>query len=118
MNETSLKNTKWVLGFCVYTGVDTKIMLNAEKGSIKRSKLDRNLSTFIFYILCAQIVSCSVIAIIASTLTGNTTVVHHYLPHEAFVSTEAVYAFFRYFLLMSTCVPISLMVSLECCKAI
>jgi len=32
MNGTSLKNTRWVLGFCVYTGVDTKLMLNAEKG--------------------------------------------------------------------------------------
>jgi magnesium-transporting ATPase (P-type) len=44
--------------------------------------------------------------------------VHHYLPHEAFVNIEAFYAFFRYFLLMATCVPISLMVSLEVCKAI
>jgi hypothetical protein len=59
-----------------------------------------------------------VIALLASTLTGSTTEVHHYLPHEAFVTVEAVYAFFRYFLLLSTCVPISLMVSLECCKCI
>ena len=66
MSGTSLKNTNWIVGFCVYTGVHTKIMLNSEGGSIKRSNLDKYLSMFIFYILMAQIISCIVIALVAS----------------------------------------------------
>lgn len=30
-----LRNTKWIIGIAVYTGQDTKIMLNAEPGRFK-----------------------------------------------------------------------------------
>lgn len=66
MSGTILKNTNYIVGFCVYTGEHTKIMLNSEPGFIKRSNLDKYLSTFIFYILIVQIVACFVISLVAS----------------------------------------------------
>jgi len=36
-----LKNTEWAVGIAVYTGVDTKIMKNAEKSSTKSSKIEK-----------------------------------------------------------------------------
>jgi hypothetical protein len=30
MNGTELKNTEWAIAFCVYTGVDTRIMKNSQ----------------------------------------------------------------------------------------
>jgi hypothetical protein len=29
---TNLKNTEWALTFCVYTGKDTRLMLNSQEG--------------------------------------------------------------------------------------
>ena len=32
LKGANLKNTEWVIGMCVYTGDETKIMLNSQKG--------------------------------------------------------------------------------------
>jgi len=34
-----LKNTKWILGLAIYTGKNTKIMLNSESSSEKMSQI-------------------------------------------------------------------------------
>ena len=52
----SLKNTKWVIGVAVYTGKETKIMMNSGVTPSKRSRITRNLNTYVrsprwFYIL-------------------------------------------------------------------
>ena len=49
-NGTTLKNTAWVLGCTVYTGVDTKMMLNMNKGSMKKSNMDKVLNHFLITI--------------------------------------------------------------------
>ena len=36
-----VRNTKWVIGIAVYTGLDTKIMLNSGATPTKRSRIDR-----------------------------------------------------------------------------
>lgn len=36
-----LRNTKWIIGFVVFTGVETKIMLNSKKAKMKRSNVDK-----------------------------------------------------------------------------
>ena len=36
----SLKNTEWIYGLVVYTGFDTKIMLNSTKSRPKHSTLE------------------------------------------------------------------------------
>jgi magnesium-transporting ATPase (P-type) len=39
-----LRNTEWILGVVVYTGLDTKIMKNAEPSKIKTSDLEKKLN--------------------------------------------------------------------------
>jgi len=36
-----LRNTEWILGIVVYTGMDTKIMKNAEAGKAKTSDMNK-----------------------------------------------------------------------------
>jgi|JI6StandDraft_1071083.scaffolds.fasta_scaffold32948_3 magnesium-transporting ATPase (P-type) len=36
---SKLKNVEWVIGLVVYTGVDTKVMMNGSKGDTKTSKI-------------------------------------------------------------------------------
>lgn len=39
-----LRNTSWVIGLAVYTGDDTKIMLNSGPTPSKRTKIDRQIN--------------------------------------------------------------------------
>lgn len=35
-----LKNTEWIIGLCIYSGMNCKIMLNCSQESTKRSRLE------------------------------------------------------------------------------
>jgi phospholipid-transporting ATPase len=51
----SLRNTKWVVGLCAYTGHDTKLMMNSFKARAKRSHLEvamNNNIVLVFMLMC------------------------------------------------------------------
>ena len=52
LKGSSLKNTEWVLGLCVFTGHDTKIMKNSSAGEIKTSKNAKMLNKFVLFTMC------------------------------------------------------------------
>jgi len=39
-----LKNTEWIIGFVVYTGNETKLMMNAKEGTFKTSKVEAKMN--------------------------------------------------------------------------
>ncbi|KAJ1564557.1 hypothetical protein HK096_007414, partial [Nowakowskiella sp. JEL0078] len=58
-----LRNTKWVIGVAIYTGSDTKIMLNSGITPSKRSKIEKQMNPQIllnFMILFAMCLICAV----------------------------------------------------------
>lgn len=60
-----LRNTKYIIGCVVYTGEDTKIMRNAEPSRIKSSTIEESMNKLILGILCVQIISCLISAILS-----------------------------------------------------
>jgi len=40
----SIRNTGWVVGVCLYSGHDTKIMLNSIQGKSKHSNVEHSMS--------------------------------------------------------------------------
>jgi phospholipid-transporting ATPase len=46
-----MRNTEYALGVVVYTGMDTKIMRNAEEGKIKTSEIEKKMNKYIIFIL-------------------------------------------------------------------
>lgn len=44
LKGSNLRNTDWVLGLCVFTGHDTKIMQNSSNSVSKRSKNAKQLN--------------------------------------------------------------------------
>ena len=44
LRGTVLKNTKWVIGVVMFTGNDTKLILNAGGTPSKRSKVERQMN--------------------------------------------------------------------------
>jgi magnesium-transporting ATPase (P-type) len=47
LKGSCLRNTEWVLGLCVFTGHDTKIMKNSSNTVVKRSKNQMMLNNFV-----------------------------------------------------------------------
>ncbi|CAD8142403.1 unnamed protein product [Paramecium pentaurelia] len=54
----SLRNTHWIYGLVVYTGFDTKIMLNSTKARPKSSTLESQMNFFIILVFFIQLVIC------------------------------------------------------------
>ena len=48
----NLMNTEWAIAICIYTGIETKIMLNSQAGRVKMSHLEKMLNTLVIIICC------------------------------------------------------------------
>lgn len=65
---TTLRETQWVIGLVIYTGAQTKVMMNSQKATFKQSVLYRDLNTSVkgllvgcvyFYITFAFVIEMS-----------------------------------------------------------
>jgi magnesium-transporting ATPase (P-type) len=105
----------------VYTGIETRIILNSEAGKIKRSNLDRHLNKFFIYIFLFQILCCLVVSLMATYYVTDQAKKHHYLiwkDENVSLVLEGIYSFFRFWNLLVSLIPISLIVSLESVKLV
>ena len=114
-----LKNTNWIIGIVVYTGMNNKIILNSKKPRLKMSKVEKTLNYFLLIVFVFLMLCCVVCSIL-----------HHffYITHKNFYDNyilitdtptiESFICFFTYFLLLNTLIPISLIVSMEIIKMI
>ena len=60
----SLRNTEWILGLVVFTGVETKIMLNSGETPTKRPQLAKDLNWNVIYNFIILFCMCLVSAIV------------------------------------------------------
>ena len=67
LRGSSLKNTDWITGIVVYTGHQTKIMLNSSKARSKSSRLESQMNSQIVYIFLMQLILCAICAIYYTT---------------------------------------------------
>lgn len=58
-----LKNTEWVIGVVVYTGQETKAMLNSAASPAKRSKLESHMNRETLWLSVFLLIMCSVVAL-------------------------------------------------------
>ena len=119
---TILKNTKWAIGVVVYTGGDTKIVMNSARGASKQSHLETLVNGLIGIIFAFQIVLCIVLAGLNSGwYMDNSVQASSYLKFNLDTtiinsSISGLVSFFSYLLLLNTMIPISLIVTLEIVK--
>jgi phospholipid-transporting ATPase len=59
-----LKNTKWIYGLVIYTGRNTKIMMNSESSSEKMSQVEVKVNKTLIFILLFQVLLSAIVAII------------------------------------------------------
>jgi len=58
-----LKNTEWVIGLVLFTGKDTKIVLNTDKTPFKRTRIERAMNPQILVIFGIQLAFAAIFSI-------------------------------------------------------
>ncbi|CAK9180185.1 unnamed protein product [Ilex paraguariensis] len=106
----SLKNTEYIVGAAIFTGHETKVMMNAMKIPSKRSTLEKKLDKLILTLVSVLFCMCLLGAI------GSLLKVMHINPSNRFLVTAL--NMFTLITLYSPIIPISLYVSIEMIKFI
>lgn len=66
LRGSSLRNTKHIWGIAVYTGHDSKVMMNSSKSTVKKSKLEIALNRYLLMGIVIQVILC----LVASFISG------------------------------------------------
>jgi phospholipid-translocating ATPase len=112
----NLRNTEWVLGVVLFTGSDSKIMLNSGITPSKRSRIAKDLNWNVLYNFAILFVMCLVSGLVEGIVwsQGN-----HSLDYFEFgsiggkPSLDGLITFWAAVILFQNLVPISLYISLE-----
>ncbi|KAJ3194435.1 hypothetical protein HK101_002704 [Irineochytrium annulatum] len=120
-----LRNTKWLIGVVLFTGSETKIMLNSGITPSKRSRIDRQLNPLVmlnFLLLTGMCVICSLITSVYAGKfigekapfigLGNTPSDFYSPSYAAFVT------FFSCMIIFQNIIPIALYISVDISKTV
>lgn len=112
----SLRNTEWILGVVVFTGQETKIMLNSGMTPSKRSRIARELNWDVIYNFVILFFMCLLSGIINGVIwsQGNNSLDYFEFGSIGGKSSlDGFITFWASIILFQNLVPISLYISLE-----
>eukprot|EP00002_Diphylleia_rotans_P033013 TRINITY_DN698_c0_g1_i5.p1 TRINITY_DN698_c0_g1~~TRINITY_DN698_c0_g1_i5.p1 ORF type:complete len:1131 (+),score=233.03 TRINITY_DN698_c0_g1_i5:80-3472(+) len=122
LRGSSLRNTSFVYALVVYTGPETKIILNQQDVPSKFSYVEKQLNNTLVWILVVQLVLCLLASIAAMVWRIKYADDAIYLESDLDGILEeirqTVLDFFTFFVLLNYMIPISLYVTAEMCKVI
>jgi magnesium-transporting ATPase (P-type) len=108
-----LKNVKFVYGFVVYTGRETKVRVKQSSVITKKASVENEINRYIVALIALQVVLCIVGAVGTFVWSNRYNEGSWYLQAAAPTGADAVIRFFTFFLLISNIIPISLYVSMK-----
>lgn len=111
LRGAKLKNCNWIFGCVVYSGHETKLMMNSMiRSPLKQSKVEQLTNTHILslFAILAAISAVSTVASIIWNYNNN----HWYLL-EVELHSNPLFTFLTFVILYNNLVPISLQVTLE-----
>ncbi|KAA1103653.1 hypothetical protein PGTUg99_004464 [Puccinia graminis f. sp. tritici] len=118
----TLRNTQWVIGLVIFTGKDTKIMLNQGDTPSKKPKISRETNYAVIVNFIVLIVLCTINAIGDGILQGTVKTSATFFEVGASVSSNAILdalvTFGAALILFQSIVPISLVITLEFVRSI
>ncbi|KAH9991941.1 hypothetical protein BJV74DRAFT_884730 [Russula compacta] len=118
----SIRNTAWVIGLVVFTGKDTKIMLNGGDTPSKRSKIEKETNFNVIVNFVLLLLMCAVSAVINGIFDSQTRTSAAFFevgsdPSSSHV-LNALVTFASCLIAFQNIVPISLYISIEIVKTI
>lgn len=109
-----LKNTGYIFGQVVYTGKDTKIVLNSNTKVLnKTSKVQKKMNIILFSVFAFLILICIIYSSVAYDWRNREAVDHEYLDLDEPESEDFGKQFGTFIVAYSHLIPISLYVALE-----
>ncbi|KAL7331834.1 aminophospholipid translocase [Mucor circinelloides] len=119
LRGAQLRNTSWIYGLVVFTGHETKLMLNSSKKPTKASNVTRITNRNILYLfamLVTMSVLCSVGSYAISKKDGDAR--DYMMIPDAELGKEFGLNILTFMILFNSFIPISLMVTMEIVKYI
>ena len=114
-----LRNTNWIIGIVVYTGMNNKIILNSKKPTTKISQIEKKMNYYLLYVFIFLMLCCLICSIMHNHgYEKNKNFYINFINLQRPPMTESFITFFTYFLLLNTMIPISLIVTIEIIKMI
>lgn len=117
LRGAQLRNTSWIYGIAVFTGHETKLMLNSSKKPTKASNVTRITNRNILYLFTMLVIMsilCSVGNLVSSVKAGDQ---WSYLQQPASDrAKEFGLSILTFMILFNSFIPISLMVTMEIVK--
>ena len=114
-----LRNTNWIIGIVVYTGMNNKIILNSKKPTTKISQIEKKMNYYLMYVFIFLMLCCLICSIMHHHgYEKNKNFYINFINLQRSSVTESFITFFTYFLLLNTMIPISLIVTIEIIKMI
>ncbi|CAG9334297.1 unnamed protein product [Blepharisma stoltei] len=116
LRGSSIRNTKWVLGLVVFTGIDTKLMKNSKPPPHKRSNVERKVNKYLALVFSILFIIVLISTSISLSYTyNNKNAVKFFTGAELQNSPLVVITFL---ILYNSLVPISLYVTMDCVRII
>lgn len=115
----SLRNTKWVIAIVVFTGPDTKIMLNAGVTPTKQSKMSRDLNYYVLLNFILLFIICFVSGLVSGIWYTKDHMSRSYFEFGTVAGSPAKNGLVNFFvavIIYSSLVPISLYITIEIIK--
>lgn len=116
----TLRNTKWVVGIVLFTGPDTKIILNTGETPYKKSKLSRELNYYVLVNFGVLFLICFVSGLANGIYYRQDNTSRTFFEYGTIAGTPAkngVVGFFVCVILYQALVPISLYITIEIIKS-
>lgn len=113
-----LRNTSWIFGFVIYTGAQTKLMLNSTSTPLKRSNVEKLTNTQILLLFVVLVVLSLICSMANSVWTGRHADSDWYLFFQVESESNFGYNLLTFIILYNNLIPISLQVTLEVVKFI
>ncbi|KAG9546629.1 aminophospholipid-translocating P4-type ATPase, partial [Aureobasidium melanogenum] len=112
----SIRNTEWVLGIVVFTGEETKIMLNSGITPTKRAQISKDLNWNVIYNFIILFFMCLISAVVQGTTWGKGDESLDFFEFGSYGGTPGLNGFITFWaaiILFQNLVPISLYITLE-----
>ena len=112
----TLRNTEWILGVVVFTGEETKIMMNSGITPSKRAYIAKSLNWNVMYNFVVLFIMCITAAFVEGTTFGRGNESLNFFEFGSYGGSGGVnglITFFAALILFQNLVPVSLYITLE-----
>jgi phospholipid-transporting ATPase len=111
-----LKNTDYIYGIVVYTGHESKVMLNSKEAPSKTSNVLRRMNKMLYTVFAFQAIICFTFAAASVSWQSANAEDHTYLDEDKPAGETYIIQLLTFYVAYSHLIPISLYVALEVVK--